>query len=513
MQAFPDEFRYQFKVFDFGFYCHSEHFEGEFPEEFDMAIAEAQSLSPYYLLFGKQSDASGICSKIWVAIKLPDEREFSCMDEAELEGLKYELTMLGNVNMINFTEYYRNECNAMHRLKEFIIQTTNCCEIGSMINNRDIISGIEYKIKMFEGIEDINLRSTDKDIAWINGFSDLRFLSFKINARLANDPLEFSTLCTPPIFINFEFEYLNHRSDSETKVVYDLKANRLYKFQDLLGNENVTYYGTQDFPFLRGGRITMRVYFEHDQLVKLCEYKFSIKGYNPSLGAVFYACDSEYPDFWFPKKLVQQESSHGSTSITDPAQHFWVSGGTNLWQNWDDHKSCPHYNFSNNKYGWGLCQITNPPPQPIMLWNWRANLWAATQLLYQKIKEISYGDLGNEIDAVNDWNDDINNKSDQVAILSDNLYATETWTFSGSSLFTTPKFVDYFGANASSGKRSYLDAVLLKYNNGLGQEGKHFIYLTYDNNNKPVWTVMNGCTRNGSMAYYVKEICETVLAR
>jgi hypothetical protein len=417
--------------------------------------------------------------------------------------------MLANFELDKPMKYAKKECDAMHRLKEFIIQETDCCEMEDMISGR---GQIVFKVRMFDYLTDINTRTGDKDVVYINMFPDLCDLYFKVNAKFKNNPNPFSFLCTPPLMINIKFEYFNHRSDSETKIIHNIKSNSLYKFQDLLGDEIITYYGTKEFSFLRGGRVTMKVYFEHDPLVKLCEYKFSIKGYNPSLGVVFHACDLEYPDFWFLKKMVQQESSAGSTSTTDPAQHFWVSGGIDLWNNWGAHKYCPHHNSSNDG-GWGLCQITNPPPKPIMLWNWRANLWAATQLLYQKIKEIRNGDLGDAIDEVNTWNQKINNASDQVTPLSDYVYANETWTFSVSKFFISPLFTNYFGANAPSGKRSYLDAALIKYNNGLGAEGKHFIYLTYDANNKPIWTVMKGCTRNGSMAYYVKEICETVLAR
>ena len=66
--ALPEEFRADFKVFDFGFYLHNETFEGGYPEAFDLAIQEAASQSTYYLLFGKQSDQRGIYTKFWVDI-------------------------------------------------------------------------------------------------------------------------------------------------------------------------------------------------------------------------------------------------------------------------------------------------------------------------------------------------------------------------------------------------------------------------------------------------------------
>ena len=72
--SLPIAFRDSFKVFDFGFYLHNENMIGGYPEMFQKAIESVQQQSKYYLLFGKQTDATGIYNKFWVVLKLPSPR-------------------------------------------------------------------------------------------------------------------------------------------------------------------------------------------------------------------------------------------------------------------------------------------------------------------------------------------------------------------------------------------------------------------------------------------------------
>jgi hypothetical protein len=67
--AFPVEFQDQFKVYDFGFYSQNEFMQGGFQAVWDKVVSEIPT--DYYLIFGKQSDQTGIYTKFWVDIKLP----------------------------------------------------------------------------------------------------------------------------------------------------------------------------------------------------------------------------------------------------------------------------------------------------------------------------------------------------------------------------------------------------------------------------------------------------------
>jgi len=79
IDSFPAEFRDSFRVYDFGFYLHQEVTEGGYPEPFAKKILEVQDSSPYYLMFGKQTDRSGVYTRFWVEVKLPNSGIFSCL--------------------------------------------------------------------------------------------------------------------------------------------------------------------------------------------------------------------------------------------------------------------------------------------------------------------------------------------------------------------------------------------------------------------------------------------------
>ncbi|MBK8505203.1 MAG: hypothetical protein IPL46_25180 [Saprospiraceae bacterium] len=59
------------KVYDFGFYLHSENFDGGIPAAFEEIISEIESQSQYYILIGRQSTTESINAKFWIDISLP----------------------------------------------------------------------------------------------------------------------------------------------------------------------------------------------------------------------------------------------------------------------------------------------------------------------------------------------------------------------------------------------------------------------------------------------------------
>ncbi|MEZ4909190.1 MAG: hypothetical protein R2771_16455 [Saprospiraceae bacterium] len=503
VRAFPAAYQSQFKVFDFGFYRHSEHFEGEFPEEFDMAIAQAEQASPYYLLFGKQCDSKGIYTRIWVKVKLPDDRAFSCMDEAQLEGLASELTMLANYDMINYTEYFRKECDAIHRLREFVIQETNCCEMGEMIGGRD--SDIEFKIDIFEkGVVDAGEKEKKY---FINSVPKMPEILFKVKAisKIANGNYSYDQLvCTQPLKLKLTFEYSRgNRNDIRTLVFQNLKANNTYYIK--WHEENLEWKWTNEIriyglrKFIRGGKITGEVYFQNDNTFsnKLCSIPFSILGENPTIRDVYEECDkSFFSRYWFLKKILAKESFHG---ISDPyafAQQFEISKD----------KGLPN---SNNTFdgGWGLSQITSPKPDTQMLWDWKYNLWGARLILDDKVN-IIVNKLQDDIDAINKWNIAPYHEFDQVEKLEINyggykLKAGPSYALSSSENSSNTKFtkiIEYFNTKLEKEEISLLDAAIIKaYNCTSGCDT--FIYHELDSFGKPVWKYTD-------INEYVKKVLE-----
>ncbi len=127
-QAFPEEFRRDFRVYDFGFYLHNENFDGSYPEVFEQV--KSQIDKPYYLLFGKQTDSTGVYSKIIVELKLPPERSLStCFTEKLKNSLEATLQRYVDNEHDEYTSIKWNitEKSTMDYLESKIYHIVNCC--------------------------------------------------------------------------------------------------------------------------------------------------------------------------------------------------------------------------------------------------------------------------------------------------------------------------------------------------------------------------------------------------
>ncbi len=129
--AWLKEFKSDFKVYDFGFYLHDESYSGGYPEAFAQAIADVSAKSPYYLLFGKQTDHSGGYTKFWVDLKLPTTGELSCLPEVRLSFIGHEVEGEAEkeYDLLNrqTKECYIAEIKAMKWLQGYIDNKISCC--------------------------------------------------------------------------------------------------------------------------------------------------------------------------------------------------------------------------------------------------------------------------------------------------------------------------------------------------------------------------------------------------
>ncbi|MEM6319610.1 MAG: hypothetical protein AAF960_18195 [Bacteroidota bacterium] len=122
----------QFKVFDFGFYLHATKTADGVPEAFEQAKAIAARRAPYYLLFAKQSDETGLYREFLVDLKLPSEADgFSCITDAKKEFLQKLITRKVNeVHVANRQRYYKYaeaEIAGMQALQEELFRVIGCC--------------------------------------------------------------------------------------------------------------------------------------------------------------------------------------------------------------------------------------------------------------------------------------------------------------------------------------------------------------------------------------------------
>jgi hypothetical protein len=132
--SLPSSFQNSFKVYDFGFYLHNETMVGGYPEAFQKAINMAQDSSPYYFIFGKQTDKTGIYVKFWVALKLPNQDIFHCIDQLS-PSLRDNLTAkygiitnaVHDANDRDFLRYHIAEIAAIDSLRSYVTSLKDCC--------------------------------------------------------------------------------------------------------------------------------------------------------------------------------------------------------------------------------------------------------------------------------------------------------------------------------------------------------------------------------------------------
>jgi len=121
----------QFKVYDFGFYLHQEVTDGGYPEPFAKKIQEVQDSSPYYLLFGKQTDGGGVYTRFWVDLKLPDSNSFSCLDTAGRTMISLGIDLKVNTQYTNSKKlpyfFHEAEITGMKRLEVEVVKLIECC--------------------------------------------------------------------------------------------------------------------------------------------------------------------------------------------------------------------------------------------------------------------------------------------------------------------------------------------------------------------------------------------------
>ncbi len=168
----------QFKVYDFGFYLHQENTTGGYPEPFAQKIAEVQALSPYYLLFGKQTDKSGVYTNFWVELKMPDTARFSCM--TVLQRVVYAKRVDKNTidkyaeRNNNKDAYYEAEIAGMQELIKIVNEIKDCC-----IANRNGVAQrsvgcyscsdeVASQFFQIQGFEKVNLSISTAAFANIN---------------------------------------------------------------------------------------------------------------------------------------------------------------------------------------------------------------------------------------------------------------------------------------------------------------------------------------------------------
>jgi rRNA processing protein Gar1 len=193
IQTMPEAFRNNFKVFSCDFYVLQHHFKGfKYPQAFEAARVQAAGRSQYYLLLGRQSDPSGIFTRFWVDVKLPDTGDFSCIDRlspANRNTISAKHQVIANdihrANDHNPFQYKAAELGAMKAFQAFLEETIDCCDPEERGNN--ICEAINIKPKNIIFKEHPDQKGDFDDLF---GIVSNKYLKVKIDDQITAEQIE-----------------------------------------------------------------------------------------------------------------------------------------------------------------------------------------------------------------------------------------------------------------------------------------------------------------------------------
>jgi hypothetical protein len=230
--------------------------------------------------------------------------------------------------------------------------------------------------------------------------------------------------------------------------------------------------------------------------------RFFIKGTNPTVQQVnTYLNQAPYNGIWFFKKIIFHESN-SPNDIAGLARQFnpYSASDENLSEtNWNAFSRMPNLGAP---CGWGLGQMDNPRPPAQALWDWKANIIAAYNLLMDEKHGVVMGHLNNCDIIVNGWDDPGRPIVTQPNIIEGGI----TYTHASSPDFTHP-INTHFGNQPTNNQRSFIDACWIKLYNGRGNYNYYWLAPgSSDKKKVPEWNICDYATYGGVNNYYVRDV-------
>ena len=255
--VFPAEFQEQFKVYGFGFYSQNEFMQGGFQEVWNKVVSEIPT--DYYLIFGKQTDQTGIYTKFWVDIKLPSTSIFVCTDEVTLTSLVNEVRLFTELKYSQAgrspSSYPEAEIFGLNRLKTYIQNQVECCDTGqrrissqcgaclTIAETKAILNYEGYE--SYDGYELISYNpiSTSTDLFENNGSTSIKKGSENIDlhSELSQLSVQINEFFTP---IKIRLNYIDALSCPTATLFSGDKRGEQFAFIDVFaiddGEGNIT---------------------------------------------------------------------------------------------------------------------------------------------------------------------------------------------------------------------------------------------------------------------------------
>ncbi len=277
-------------------------------------------------------------------------------------------------------------------------------------------------------------------------------------------------------------------------------SDGIWRDADSTLNISSDFFTTPDGEeIVRGGKATLS--WEYAGKTPERQYVFRIRGRNPSEDdARAYIGDEP----WFFRRLVRHE---GGLQNNREYLQFNEDGplGPKLEEDYRYEPNRGHLEPLLNDWGWGMAQVNDCcPPRPELahiLWDWKANIDKGREVIEEKRREIT-GFWENQVREF------LLYRADYPAAPFPDPRTYEDITFHYDPGCTDDNNCTRNGYNyiPDGNNVSFIDAILIKYYNGTGNERRHFISW---NDVAKRWRVYESATFGENIAFYVEWICET----
>ena len=486
----PDKAKFQ--VVDLRFYRHNTTMEGtnSISNIWDDLIQDTENQFDFYLLFGFSFTTKGkIETKI--KIKIPDISIFECIDTSKISLIEGSLLAIFSDAELEDVDELLHE--SLIIAKQLFQKEIDCC--GGGYRYFDEFDPKNLTLEVYY-IENKNwVKALENEALYFSGN-----VPPKIYAKLLySKPINFCTDLILKEKIQYKAKYGDKSACFDTVYTNEIDAGiGLVYNLPFVPPPNISLKLFENIKF--GGRAKIEI-IVNDEVVK--DFSFTIKGKNPKIGEILKYIDVLTSDttlkmnFWMLKYIMMHESGlakAGFTSASDEAHHFrkfaTIKNVTHYLEddyhiNWSDSYELPTLSFD---CGYGIMQLTNPPPHTGQIWNWKKNVKTAAYRIKEK-KNTVLDRLTGQLNAVDAWNSA--HLDDQVSKSAIN-YAGHEWAFAIGKNFQSydSMLTNYFNQKIEKGQHSILDAGLILYYNGNGNH-RFLQAIVPSGDGKPVWRIVD----------------------
>ena len=320
-QAVPSSENIDFKVLDFGYYVHVDKIKDANETLWNAAVAKAETLAPFYLLIGKETERISLYTTFKVKLKMPFNGMFTCMDEVKREMMEQQIEIAINDKFESLggtpNDYPLAEIEGMEILENYFKTYSNCCVNGTYSTNCDAC--------------------TFSNGEMANYLSSQGYLTYS-NTTVTVSTQQYNGLLDSPVNIDLEIEgnkvkfteeldwFLNGASDfGTTKArvkVFD--ANNCETFKDFESLSIGSEVYVEDIVIINKDGETLFFYKIHENLIN----NPTVARETAKRGAIPVVV------VWLLKRAAMAGVGALTHILTEVVFEYWLGGHETMWGAW-----------------------------------------------------------------------------------------------------------------------------------------------------------------------------------